>query len=349
MSGAAATPAPQTGQNPLADWADVQLLAPFFPRLSHVAASAPDAVSLHWITARVCSSWQAAVADERARQVTLTMVGSRAACRAVSQQCPALQKLTLHTCAATDEDLLHLASACQYLSELTLKSYPEIEHKDRQGIVRWTEPDYSHSSELRSKLRGLRTSIELRLPMINLKVETQDGNEIFFKMHLDTRLSKLMHAFCQRQGVALSSVRFLFDGTRINEHRTPIDLRMCDGDVVDVMVEQQNVGEWAPATTTSPFEAALLDDTLSSPLSGEAFEIARAATGPSPSRRSPAASYHEQDAMLTVAQCEALVAHADRVAVGSGEACDLKIDLSAAELACIVGSSEVHDAILAMG
>eukprot|EP00966_Prymnesium_polylepis_P285098 6586273-Prymnesium_polylepis.1 len=74
---------------------------------------------------------------------------------------------------------------------------------------------------------------------INLKVVTQDGNEIFFKCLVLTPLGKLMHAFCQRQGVALPSVRFLFDGTRINEHQMPIDLDMRDGDVVDVMVEQQ--------------------------------------------------------------------------------------------------------------
>uniref|UniRef100_A0A7S3B187 Ubiquitin-like domain-containing protein n=1 Tax=Haptolina ericina TaxID=156174 RepID=A0A7S3B187_9EUKA len=74
---------------------------------------------------------------------------------------------------------------------------------------------------------------------INLKVVTQDGNEIFFKCKATTPLSKLMNAFCQRQGVALASVRFLFDGTRINEHQTPSDLDMEDGDVIDVMVEQQ--------------------------------------------------------------------------------------------------------------
>mmetsp|Transcript_53087 Transcript_53087/g.139542 ORF Transcript_53087/g.139542 Transcript_53087/m.139542 type:complete len:93 (-) Transcript_53087:415-693(-) len=74
---------------------------------------------------------------------------------------------------------------------------------------------------------------------INLKVVTQDGNEIFFKCKATTPLSKLMHAFCQRQGVSLNSVRFLFDGTRINEHQTPSDLDMEDGDVIDVMVEQQ--------------------------------------------------------------------------------------------------------------
>lgn len=74
---------------------------------------------------------------------------------------------------------------------------------------------------------------------INLKVVTQDGNEIFFKCKLTTPLSKLMQAFCQRQGVAQNSVRFLFDGNRLTGQQTPGELEMEDGDVIDVMVEQQ--------------------------------------------------------------------------------------------------------------
>ena len=46
-------------------------------------------------------------------------------------------------------------------------------------------------------------------------------------------------AFCTRHGVATSSVRFLFDGNRINPSQTPQDLDMEDGDVIDCMVEQQ--------------------------------------------------------------------------------------------------------------
>ena len=74
---------------------------------------------------------------------------------------------------------------------------------------------------------------------LNLKVVTQDGNEIFFKCKMTTPLEKLMKAFCNRQGVAASSVRFLFEGTRINPNSTPKELEMEDGDVIDVMVEQQ--------------------------------------------------------------------------------------------------------------
>ena len=74
---------------------------------------------------------------------------------------------------------------------------------------------------------------------LNLKVVTQDGSEIFFKCKQTTPLDKLMKAFCQRQGVTQASVRFLFDGQRLIANQTPQELEMEDGDVIDVMVEQQ--------------------------------------------------------------------------------------------------------------
>ena len=71
---------------------------------------------------------------------------------------------------------------------------------------------------------------------------SQDGSELFFKMKKKTQIGKLMNAWCQRQGVNLNAVRFLFDGTRINSDQTPEGLEMEDGDVIDVMVEQQGGG-----------------------------------------------------------------------------------------------------------
>ena len=71
-----------------------------------------------------------------------------------------------------------------------------------------------------------------------MKVVTQDGTEIFFKCRLDTKLGKLMNAFCTRRGVNVRSVRFLFDGQRIGERQTPRELEMEDEDVIDVMMGQ---------------------------------------------------------------------------------------------------------------
>ena len=73
---------------------------------------------------------------------------------------------------------------------------------------------------------------------LNLKVVSQDGSELFFKMKKTTPMSKLMNAYCQRQGVNLNAVRFLFDGERLRASQTPEDLEMEDGDVIDVMMEQ---------------------------------------------------------------------------------------------------------------
>jgi small ubiquitin-related modifier len=73
---------------------------------------------------------------------------------------------------------------------------------------------------------------------ITLKVKSQDGNELFFKIRRGTQLKKLMDAYCSRNGVNPSTVRFLFDGQRIQEGNTPNDLNLEDNDQIDAMVEQ---------------------------------------------------------------------------------------------------------------
>ena len=55
---------------------------------------------------------------------------------------------------------------------------------------------------------------------LNIKV-TDNNNEVFFKIKRSTNLRKLMDAFCERQGKQMSTVRFLFDGTRVRPEDTP--------------------------------------------------------------------------------------------------------------------------------
>ena len=74
---------------------------------------------------------------------------------------------------------------------------------------------------------------------ISCRVVTQDGIEIFFTPKFATKLQRVMTAFCNRRGVAMNSVRFLFDGSRINPIQTPVELEFEEGEVIDVMVEQQ--------------------------------------------------------------------------------------------------------------
>lgn len=55
---------------------------------------------------------------------------------------------------------------------------------------------------------------------LNIKV-TDNNNEVFFKIKRSTKLEKLMNAFCDRQGKNQTSVRFLFEGQRVQPTDTP--------------------------------------------------------------------------------------------------------------------------------
>ncbi|RXM32105.1 Small ubiquitin-related modifier 1 [Acipenser ruthenus] len=73
---------------------------------------------------------------------------------------------------------------------------------------------------------------------IKLKVIGQDNSEIHFKVKMTTHLKKLKESYCQRQGVPMNSLRFLFEGQRIADNQTPKELGMEDEDVIEVYQEQ---------------------------------------------------------------------------------------------------------------
>jgi len=73
---------------------------------------------------------------------------------------------------------------------------------------------------------------------INVKVVAANGEEVFFKIKRTTKLSKLQGAYANKVGKDVNSIRFLYDGTRINDDDTPDSLDMEDNDTIDVMVEQ---------------------------------------------------------------------------------------------------------------
>jgi small ubiquitin-related modifier len=74
--------------------------------------------------------------------------------------------------------------------------------------------------------------------IINLIVQDQAGAQVHFKVKTHTRLEKVIAAYCQKKAIEPSSVRFVFDGTRVNPASTPEDLGMDDGDSIDVFQEQ---------------------------------------------------------------------------------------------------------------
>jgi len=73
---------------------------------------------------------------------------------------------------------------------------------------------------------------------INIKVVSSTGEEVFFKIKRSTKLSKLQGAYASKVGKDVGSIRFLYDGVRIQDDDTPSSLDMEDNDTIDVMVEQ---------------------------------------------------------------------------------------------------------------
>jgi small ubiquitin-related modifier len=57
---------------------------------------------------------------------------------------------------------------------------------------------------------------------IKLMVRGQDGNEIVFKVKKTTLMGKLMKSYNERMGVPSNTLRFLYDGKRINNDDTAL-------------------------------------------------------------------------------------------------------------------------------
>ena len=80
--------------------------------------------------------------------------------------------------------------------------------------------------------------VDFNANTISLKVVSQDGNEVYFKIKKQTPIEKLMNAYCTRQAIDPNSIRFLFDGQRIQKNQTAKELDMQDDDVIDAVLQQ---------------------------------------------------------------------------------------------------------------
>lgn len=79
---------------------------------------------------------------------------------------------------------------------------------------------------------------------IKLKVVGNDSNEIHFRVKMTTQMGKLKKSYSDRVGVPMTSLRFLFDGKRINDDETPKQLEMENDDVIEVYQEQTGGLYW---------------------------------------------------------------------------------------------------------
>ncbi|XP_033103164.1 small ubiquitin-related modifier-like [Anneissia japonica] len=98
-----------------------------------------------------------------------------------------------------------------------------------------TEPQTNQSVENNENTTSSSTSTS---EYIKIRVTAQDTNEVHFKVKLTTPMKKLKESYCSRVGVPLSSLRFLFDGNRIDDNQTPKQLEMEEDDVIEVYQEQ---------------------------------------------------------------------------------------------------------------
>lgn len=78
-----------------------------------------------------------------------------------------------------------------------------------------------------------------------MKVAGHDGSVVQFKMKRHTSLSKLMKAYCERQGLSMRQSRFRFDGRPINEADTPTQLSWTMR--TTWMCSSSNWGAWPAA------------------------------------------------------------------------------------------------------
>ena len=76
---------------------------------------------------------------------------------------------------------------------------------------------------------------------INLKVVSQVSNEIHFRVRQTTQLGNLKKTYSERVGIPVTSLKFLFDGRRINDNETPRALEMEQNDVIEVLEDFQRM------------------------------------------------------------------------------------------------------------
>ncbi|CAG9335979.1 unnamed protein product [Blepharisma stoltei] len=73
---------------------------------------------------------------------------------------------------------------------------------------------------------------------VTLKVRSQNGNEMFFKIKRLAHLRKLIEVYCAKAGIIITTTRFLFQGERIMGRHTAELLGLENGDEIIAVSEQ---------------------------------------------------------------------------------------------------------------
>jgi small ubiquitin-related modifier len=73
---------------------------------------------------------------------------------------------------------------------------------------------------------------------ITLTVADQTGAKTYFKVRDNTRFEKIFNAYSKRKGIERTSMRFTYEGERLQDTDTPAKLEMEENDQIDVFQEQ---------------------------------------------------------------------------------------------------------------
>jgi small ubiquitin-related modifier len=84
---------------------------------------------------------------------------------------------------------------------------------------------------------------EVRNDTITLQVRLDQDEPMFFKVKKETKMSKIFDAYANRKGTSRDSLKFMFDGNRVQDNDTPKMLEMEENDLIDVVLEQVGGGE----------------------------------------------------------------------------------------------------------
>ncbi len=63
-------------------------------------------------------------------------------------------------------------------------------------------------------------------------------NAVFFKVKKTTPFKNIFDAYLQRVGQTSASVKFVFEGQRVLDTQSPLDLEMEEEDTVDAVIRQ---------------------------------------------------------------------------------------------------------------
>ena len=79
--------------------------------------------------------------------------------------------------------------------------------------------------------------------IINVKVQSQTAEDVFFRIKRNVKLRLLMGMYCRKLSLDPKAVRFLDPGGRhIRAAQTPDEVGLEDGDAIDVWLDQEGGG-----------------------------------------------------------------------------------------------------------